>query len=152
MTESLEVEAAQTFIPILQQPADCSSPLPVTWYGTDLEVTGMQHLLLAKSVLIADDPTLATQGTRSAYRNAEHQVRVHILELCGLAMDHLRMPTNLVTAGIGITLYGEFFSDARERAALEGVIEKWRAQRAWPTRRAYQALGLEENGEENMFR
>lgn len=65
------------------------------------------------------------------------------LEVCGLAMHHLRMPPNLVTAGLAIILHGEYFLDVREKAALVETLDEWKKQHAWPVQKAYYALGME---------
>lgn len=76
-------------------------------------------------------------------REAEHQVRSHILQLCGLAMHHLGSTPNLVTAAVGITLYGDYFQDPWERAALLRVLDEWKSKHAWPVRKAYQMMGVQ---------
>ncbi|KAI8311497.1 hypothetical protein K4K61_012052 [Colletotrichum sp. SAR11_59] len=99
--EVLIVEAARQFIPIVQRPADRSRGeiFPLVWYGSDIEVTALQHFILARMILVAEDPSLHGQvSNRRAQRDAEHQVRAMILELCGLALHHLRAPPNLTTA------------------------------------------------------
>ncbi|KAK2749359.1 arca-like protein [Colletotrichum kahawae] len=143
--EVLLVEAARHFIPIVQRSADRSRGeiFPLVWYGSDIEVTALQHFILARMILVAEDPNLHGQvSNRRAQRDAEHQVRAMILELCGLALHHLRAPPNLTTAGMGIMLYGDYFNDPWERTALLGVLEEWRNQHAWPVRKGYQALGI----------
>ncbi|KAF4784755.1 hypothetical protein HER10_EVM0012041 [Colletotrichum scovillei] len=142
----LAVECTRQFIPILQRPADRSQGeiFPLVWYGSDVEVTALQHFILARMILLAEDPSLHGQvSNRRAHREAEHQVREMTLELCGLAMHHLRAPPNLTTAGIGIMLYGDYFNDQWERAALVGVLEEWKSHHAWPVRKGYQALGAD---------
>ncbi|KAI3557729.1 ArcA-like protein [Colletotrichum abscissum] len=142
----LAVECTRQFIPIMQRPADRSQAeiFPLVWYGSDVEVTALQHFILARMILLAEDPSLHGQvSNRRAHREAEHQVREMTLELCGLAMHHLRAPPNLTTAGIGIMLYGDYFNDQWERAALVGVLEEWKSHHAWPVRKGYQALGVD---------
>ncbi|UQC88563.1 uncharacterized protein CLUP02_14088 [Colletotrichum lupini] len=114
----LAVECTRQFIPIMQRPADRSQ--------------GEIFPLVCGQV-----------SNRRAHREAEHQVREMTLELCGLAMHHLRAPPNLTTAGIGIMLYGDYFNDQWERAALVGVLEEWKSHHAWPVRKGYQALGVD---------
>lgn len=80
---------------------------------------------------------------RGVSREAEHQVRSHILQLCGLAMHHLGSTPNLVTAAVGITLYGDYFQDPWERAALLRVLDEWKSKHAWPVRKAYQMMGVQ---------
>lgn len=74
---------------------------------------------------------------------AEHQVRSLVLQLCGLAMHHLGSTPNLVTAAVGIMLYGDYFQDPWERAALLRVLDEWKNQHAWPVRKAYQIMGVQ---------
>ncbi|KAF9876768.1 hypothetical protein CkaCkLH20_05614 [Colletotrichum karsti] len=133
--EALILESNREFTPIIQRPADRSRGeiFPLVWYASDIEVTALQHFILARMILIAEDPHLHGQGSnRRLQRDAEHQVRAMILELCGLALHHLRAPPNLTTAGIGIMLYGDYFNDPWERTALLGVLEEWKNQHAWP--------------------
>ncbi|WQF87577.1 Putative zn(2)Cys(6) fungal-type DNA-binding domain-containing protein [Colletotrichum destructivum] len=142
--DALAHECSRQFIPITQRPADRSRGeiFPLTWYASDVEVTGLQHFILARMILVAEDPSLLRQGpNRRAHRDAEHQVRAMIMELCGLAMHHLRAPPNLTTAGMGIVLYGDYFNDPWEREALLGVLREWKAHHAWPVRKGFQALG-----------
>ncbi|OLN86780.1 hypothetical protein CCHL11_07887, partial [Colletotrichum chlorophyti] len=142
----LAAESTRQFIPLVQRPADRSRGeiFPLVWYGSDVEVTALQHFILARMILVAEDPgLLAQRSNRRAQREAEHQVRAMILELCGLAMHHLRAPPNLTTAGMGIMLYGDYFNDPWERAALLGVLEEWKSHHAWPVRKGYEALGIE---------
>lgn len=40
-------------------------------------------------------------------------------------------------------LYGDYFNDQWERAALVGVLEEWKSHHAWPVRKGYQALGAD---------
>ncbi|TDZ13502.1 hypothetical protein C8035_v004399 [Colletotrichum spinosum] len=144
--EMLARESTRQFTPIIQRPADRSRGeiFPLAWYASDIDVTALQHFLLAKMILVAENPSLHGQGTsRRAQRDAEHHVRAMILELCGLALHHLRAAPNLTTAGMGIMLYGDYFNDPWERAALLGVLEEWKNQHAWPVRKGYEALGVD---------
>ncbi|OHW96828.1 hypothetical protein CSPAE12_04414, partial [Colletotrichum incanum] len=145
--EALALECARQFIPIMQRPADRSRGeiFPLIWYASDVEVTALQHFILAKMILVAEDPSLCRQGSnRRAQRDAEHQVRAMTLELCGLALHHLRAAPNLTTAGMGIMLYGDYFNDPWESAALTGILGEWKSHHAWPVRKGFQALGITE--------
>ncbi|KAF6805983.1 ArcA-like protein [Colletotrichum sojae] len=143
--EMLALESARHFVPVMQRPPDRSRGeiFPLVWYASDVEVTALQHFILARMILVAEDPGLQ-HGTsnRRAQRDAEHQVRAMILELCGLALHHLRAPPSLTTAGLGIMLYGDYFNDPWETAALAGVLEEWKNQHAWPVTKGYRALGM----------
>lgn len=56
----LAIECARQFIPIIQRPADRSQGeiFPLVWYGSDVEVTALQHFILARMILLAEDPSL----------------------------------------------------------------------------------------------
>ncbi|KAL4880531.1 hypothetical protein BJY04DRAFT_219002 [Aspergillus karnatakaensis] len=138
------------FAPILQNPADVTKAeiFPTVWYTTDAQVTGVQHLELARMILIAEDPVLQTPTTpRSTHRKCESRVRSIVLNICGIALDSpSRMPA-LVNAVIAILLYGEYFTERREREALAGVVQRLKDMRAWPLRRAFGRIVGEWEGE-----
>ncbi|GKT41604.1 uncharacterized protein ColSpa_01785 [Colletotrichum spaethianum] len=58
--EGLALECARQFIPIMQRPANRSQGeiFPLIWYASDVEVTALQHFILAKMILVAEDPSL----------------------------------------------------------------------------------------------
>lgn len=64
--EVLIVEAARQFIPIVQRPADRSRGeiFPLVWYGSDIEVTALQHFILARMILVAEDPSLQYEASQ----------------------------------------------------------------------------------------
>ncbi|KAL6228893.1 hypothetical protein BDW75DRAFT_250499 [Aspergillus navahoensis] len=130
--------------PILEKPADRSKGeiFPTIWYATDAQVTGVQHLEMARMILIAENPRLLGKGVpRSMHRKTESLVRNIVLKLCGIAVDDVakRMPA-LVNAVASILLYGEYFTDQVERDALLGVIERMKDMRAWPLKRGVERL------------
>ncbi|KAK5994787.1 hypothetical protein PT974_03170 [Cladobotryum mycophilum] len=134
----LERDILAKFQPIFQQPADKSKGeiFPTIWYGSNIEVTSIQQAIMARSVLVAENPFLKSQSaSRSSWRQAENDVRGLLLELCGIALCHPASPPALLNAAIGIQLYGDFFTDRYERQALRGVVEKYRDARAWPVQR-----------------
>lgn len=58
--QQLITEYSTHFLPILQTPADKSKGeiFTTVWYTTDEQVTGAQHLELARMILIAENPRL----------------------------------------------------------------------------------------------
>lgn len=56
----LELECPNHIMPIVKRDADRSlgETLPLEWYESDEEVTAIQHFLLAKAVLVAENPNL----------------------------------------------------------------------------------------------
>lgn len=122
------------YVPILKRPPNKAKGevFPTIWYGSDLVVTGVQHVMIAKMVLTAEDPGLSVVHDRNAHRKAEAEVRKIILDLCGIAMHRPSCPPALVNAAIGILLYGNFFTEEWEQQALASVIKIFRGVKAWP--------------------
>lgn len=131
------------YMPILTRSPDKAKGevFPTLWYGSDLVVIGVQHVMIAKMVLIAEAPVLSTAQDRSAHRRAEAVVRRTILDLCGTAMHRPACPPALVNAVMGILLYGDYFTDEWERRALARVIEKFQDVRAWPLPEVLRSFG-----------
>lgn len=67
-------------------------------------------------------------------------MRSIVLNICGIGLSHQSLSPALVNAVISIILYGEYFTDPREREALEAVIEKTKAIHAWPMRKLHHAV------------
>ncbi|KAH6994654.1 hypothetical protein EDB82DRAFT_502243 [Fusarium venenatum] len=133
--ETLEEEALREYQPFYMRPADRSNGeiFPIIWYSSALEVTSMQLCIIAKMVLMAENPFLGgNSSTRAQWREIENQVRQMILDLCGISLCHPGCPPALVHAAFGMELYGDFFTDEYERKALRGVVDKFRDARAWP--------------------
>ncbi|KAM6525950.1 hypothetical protein FSOLCH5_002077 [Fusarium solani] len=136
--EVLEEEALQEYQPYFVRPADRSNGeiFPTIWYASALEVTSMQLCIIAKMVLMAENPFLGGHSTsRARWREIENEVRQMILDLCGISLCHPACPPALVHAAFGMELYGDFFTDHYERRALRGVVEKFRDARAWPVKK-----------------
>ncbi|KAK9446242.1 ARCA-like protein [Metarhizium brunneum] len=136
--EHLEKHILFDIEPIYKKPADKSKGeiFPTVWYRSNIEVTSMQLGLLAKSVLVAENPQLRAQATsRSSWRHVENEVRLLLLEQCGIGLCNPASPPALVHATFGIQLYGDFFTDQYERRAIRMVVEKYRDTHAWPVQR-----------------
>ncbi|PMB65374.1 hypothetical protein BM221_008730 [Beauveria bassiana] len=116
--------------PLFEKPADKRQGeiFPTIWYTSHIELTSIQQSLMARSVLVSENPYLN-------WRKVENEVRMLMLDLCGIALCHPACAPALVNAAIGIQLYGDYFTDQYERLALRGVVEKYRDAHAWPVRR-----------------
>ncbi|KAG5978494.1 hypothetical protein E4U55_006155 [Claviceps digitariae] len=109
---------------------------PTVWYRSNIEVTSIQFSLLAKSVLVAENPQLRlNSASRSRWRQVENDVRLLLLEQSGIALCNPASPPALVHAAFGIQVYGDFFTDHYERRAIRMVVEKYRDTHAWPVQR-----------------
>lgn len=109
-----QASSTQTrFVPILRRPPDRATGevFPTIWFGSDLVVVGIQHVMITKMVLVAEAPNLVMAQDRHAHRKAETEVRNIILDLCGTAIHRPSCPPALVNAIMGILLYGDFFTD-----------------------------------------
>lgn len=84
--------------------------------------------------------TVSRQANRAAHRKAEAQVRSIVLNLCGIAVNHLRVQPALLNAVIAITLYGEYFTNQEEREALVGIINQTKDIHVWPMRKPYETV------------
>ncbi|KAL4923587.1 uncharacterized protein BDV17DRAFT_276605 [Aspergillus undulatus] len=135
---------ASHILPMLQKPVDKAKGeiFPTVWYTTPWQVTGVQHLELARMILIAENPRLRNPtAPRATHRKAESLIRNIVLNLCGIAVDNLSLGLPaLVNAVIAILLYGEYFTEQRERDALRGIIDRTKDMHAWPLRRPYERL------------
>ncbi|PHH89504.1 hypothetical protein CDD83_5947 [Cordyceps sp. RAO-2017] len=137
--EHLERQVLATFRPTYQRAADKSKGeiFPIIWYGSNIEVTSVQLGLIAKAVLVAENPLLnrAQPTSRASLRKVENEVRVLLLDLCGIALCNPASPPALVQAALGIGMYGDFFTDQYERQAIRTVVERYRDAHAWPVQR-----------------
>lgn len=144
--------------PIFQKAADKGKgeTFPTLWYATNIELTAIQQAIMARSILIAEDPHLKyahlafpdslvgcahanclrnQHGSRSSWRKVENDVRLLMLDLIGSALCHPASAPALVNAAMGIQLYGDYFQDPYERKALKRVVERYRDAHAWPVKR-----------------
>lgn len=130
------------YLPIFKQSPNKTKGevFPKVWYGSDLVVTGVQHVMIAKMVLTAEAPGLSVINDRKAHRNVEADVRKIVLDLCGTTIHHPSCPPTYVNAIIGILLYGEFFTEEWERQALAEVVASFRAMKAWPLPKALRSF------------
>ncbi|KAF3053336.1 hypothetical protein E8E11_011172 [Didymella keratinophila] len=136
--------ASQTrYMPILECTPDRANGevLFTLWYGSDLVTVAVQHVMIAKTVLTAEAPTLLTMHDRSAQRQVEAEVRRIILELSGIVMHRSTCPPTLVNAIMRILLYGDYFTDQWEGRALADVIKNFLDFKAWPLPGALRSFG-----------
>ncbi|KAM0230007.1 hypothetical protein ACHAPO_009559 [Fusarium lateritium] len=123
------------FSPILYQPPDKISGevFPMMWFASPIALTGMQHMMIAKMILIAESPFLSQEkDVRAAYREAEGMVRALVLEVCGTAVQHPEIQPGLVNATLAIQMYGSYFTDPWEREALRRTVRMFKDCQAWP--------------------
>jgi hypothetical protein len=61
------------FQPLLSRPPDkrVGDVLPTIWFGSDLVVTGVQHVMIAKMVLTAENPSTKYEALEPSPRAIE---------------------------------------------------------------------------------
>ncbi|KAI1069402.1 hypothetical protein LB507_008630 [Fusarium sp. FIESC RH6] len=105
--EYLDEYVTGRFAPILYRPPDKVSGevFPTMWFASPIALTGMQHMMIAKMILLAESPLLSrAEDVRAAYRNAEGDVRNLVLEVCGTAVQHPDTQPGLVNATLAIQI------------------------------------------------
>ncbi|KAJ4251000.1 hypothetical protein NW762_011650 [Fusarium torreyae] len=141
--EYLDQYVVGRFAPILSRPPDrvLGEVFPTMWYASSIALTGMQHMMVAKMILVAESPFLSrSDDVRAAYRKAEGEVRTLVLEVCGTAVQHPDTQPALVNAALAIQLYGSYFTDPWEREALKSTVRMFKDCQAWPVPKALRAL------------
>lgn len=131
---------------------------PEIWYTSDAQVVSAQHLELARMILVAEKPSVCPpvitrpsssssaprrKAEAAARRKVEAEVRRIILRLCGIAFSNLNCMPALVSAMMGISLYGDCFTNEQDRMCLLQIFDKIDNTHAWPTSRQRSQL-LEE--------
>ncbi|XWX00422.1 hypothetical protein V2A60_008442 [Cordyceps javanica] len=132
--------------PLFEKPADRrhGEIFPTMWYTSHSELISIQQSLMARSVLVSENPFLKQQSSsRASWRKVENEVRMLMLDLCAIALCHPSCAPALVNAAIGIQLYGDYFTNEDERRALRGLVEKYRDAHAWPVRRLLEMFTYE---------
>ncbi|KAG5664951.1 hypothetical protein KAF25_008685 [Fusarium avenaceum] len=133
--EYLDQHVCGRFTPILFRPPDRVSGevFPTMWYASPIALTGMQHMMIAKMILVGESPFLSrSEDVRSAYRIAEGEVKKLLLEVCGTAIQHPDTQPGLVNAMLVIQMYGSYFTDPWEREALMMTVKMFKDCQAWP--------------------
>ncbi|RDA84374.1 hypothetical protein CP532_2601 [Ophiocordyceps camponoti-leonardi (nom. inval.)] len=136
--ELIEQKVLVAFRPTYQRTADKTKGeiFPTIWYASNIDVTSVQLALIAKAVLVAENPYLKSPPTsRANWRLVENEVRNLLLDLCGIALCNPASPPALVQAALGIGMYGDFFTDFYQRQAIRIVVERYRDAHAWPVQR-----------------
>ncbi|KAF4121440.1 hypothetical protein GMORB2_1847 [Geosmithia morbida] len=142
--DHVEQDVLESFRPIFRKQPDRTRGeiFPTVWYASNIEVTSNQQAMMAKSVLLAENPALKGQSaSRSSVRQAESDVRALILELCGAALCPPASPPAILNAAFVIQMYGDFFTDPYERQALGVIVAKYRATNAWPSQKLTEMFG-----------
>ena len=125
----------------------CADPaegriFPEFWHLNDCQLIGLQYYELGLILLAVYDPRLPRVGLGASaiQRNLEKYIRKATLRVCGLALSNSKCSAALVTAAVGVAMFGEYFEDKGEQEALVEMMIKLETEHAWPTQAAVDAL------------
>lgn len=115
---------------------------PQIWHMNSCQVLGEQHIELARILLAVSNPTIPRIGLGASSANAvlEAELRSITRRLIGLGVSNPKLPPALVTAAVGISMRGEYFTDPKEQEALVEVLVYLEMKHAWPTEATIAAL------------
>ncbi|GKZ36401.1 hypothetical protein AbraIFM66950_007472 [Aspergillus brasiliensis] len=133
------------FKPIYYRPADPASGkyFPDIWHMNACQVAGAQHIELGRILLAVSDPAGTSRlglGAWSRSQTLASELRSITRRLCGLAISNPPCPAAWVTAMVGISVCGEYFTDPGEQDALVRLLQRLEYEHAWPTESTVQAL------------
>ncbi|KAF3809464.1 Sugar transport protein MST2 [Colletotrichum gloeosporioides] len=115
---------------------------PIIWHANDCQVLALQHIELTRIMLAVH--SVKNQrlgiGAQAANQAFEELLRDATRKICGLALSNHRDQPAMVTAGVGISLCGEYFHDEGEQQAIVGFMANLESLHAWPTSSVVDAL------------
>ncbi|KAK1485364.1 hypothetical protein CTAM01_12579 [Colletotrichum tamarilloi] len=115
---------------------------PTVWHANDCQVLALQHIELMRIVLAvhgAKNKRLGI-GAQAANQVLEETLRESTRKICGLAISNRKDQPSMVTAGVGVSLCGEYFRDEGEQKAVVSFMDMLETMHAWPTSSVVDAL------------
>ncbi|TEA18806.1 hypothetical protein C8034_v011962 [Colletotrichum sidae] len=115
---------------------------PKMWHANDCQVLALQHVELTRIVLAVHGAKKRRLGigAHAAGLALEELLRGATRKICGLALSNHQDQPTMVTAGVGISLCGEYFDDPGERQAIVDFMADLERLHAWPTSSVVDAL------------
>ncbi|KAL3484423.1 hypothetical protein BJX62DRAFT_54731 [Aspergillus germanicus] len=131
--------------PIYFQERDPNSGrfFPVIWYTNACQVAGAQHVELGRILLAVSHPNSTSRlgiGANSRNQALSAELQDSTRRLCGLALSNPKSQSAMITAMIGISVCGEYFTDPTEQEALLHLLRYLEYDYAWPTQSTIAAL------------
>ncbi|OOF99277.1 hypothetical protein ASPCADRAFT_2700 [Aspergillus carbonarius ITEM 5010] len=109
---------------------------PDIWHMNACQVAGAQHVEPGRILLAVSDPARTSRLGMGAWSRSQAlagELRDITRRLCGLAVSNPPCPAAWVTAMVGISVCGEYFTDAGEQEALAWLLQRLEYDYAWPT-------------------
>jgi hypothetical protein len=125
-----------SFDPLREQEADGTHGVfPLIWLFSEVNVSGVQYLDLARIMLTVYDPTIPRlgPGAVAASRRISATVRDIVLRICGIAVSNRSAQPALVMAHMAIAVCGEYFTNTFEQKCMIDLLVTLEAEHAWPT-------------------
>lgn len=142
--ESWDTMQPACFKPLYYQESDVANGkyFPEIWHMNDCQVIGLQHIELGRMLLAVYNPRFQRVGIGANVHklNLESLLRRSTVKLCGLAISKKQFQAAMVTAAVGISLFGEYFHDDGEQKAIIDFMETLEYLHAWPTETVVSAL------------
>ncbi|OJI82503.1 hypothetical protein ASPTUDRAFT_124398 [Aspergillus tubingensis CBS 134.48] len=143
--EQWQQSSPPAFKPIYYRAADPASGkyFPEIWHMNTCQVAGAQHVELGRILLAVSDPARTSRLGLGAWSRSQilaSELRNITRRLCGLAISNRPCPAAWVTAMVGISVCGEYFTDTGEQDALVRLLQRLEYDHAWPTESTIQAL------------
>ncbi|PYI25846.1 hypothetical protein BP00DRAFT_451699 [Aspergillus indologenus CBS 114.80] len=116
---------------------------PEIWHMNSCQVAGAQHIELGRILLAVSVPRRAPRlgpGALSRDKAPVQELQDCTRRLCGLAVSNPPCPAAIVTAMVGISVCGEYFTDPGEQSAMIRLLEELEWGHAWPTASTINAL------------
>jgi hypothetical protein len=105
-------------------------------------VIGNHHYHLTAMILASCNPNIQRIGLgyKAAMNSIDAEIRGHIIEMCGLALSNRKVVPAMMTASVGIAMFGDRFSEVSQQKASLGVLEETEREHGWLTSGAQAAL------------
>lgn len=134
-----------SFGPLREQEADGTHGVfPLIWLFSEVNMSGIQYLDLARILLTVYDPTTPRlgPGAVAAGRRISATVREIVLRICGIAVSNRSAQPALVMAHMAIAVCGEYFTNSYEQKGMIDLLEALESEHAWPTAKTVADLKL----------
>ncbi|KAF7133990.1 hypothetical protein CNMCM5793_005516 [Aspergillus hiratsukae] len=132
-----ELEKPETFQPLHFSHADRHNhrPFPVIWYTTPLHATAIQHICLAKALLLEHELHKAHAGNAPEHivrRIKQDDILTNLGILFGIALSTDDDPSVRIMAGHALCACGSWILDPLAQNCLLALLRKTEAENGWP--------------------
>ncbi|XHG09024.1 hypothetical protein AWENTII_012105 [Aspergillus wentii] len=142
-----ETEKPDSFRPLHFSPADPRSgrPFPVVWYTNSWHATAIQHVCMAKALILQRDLRTMRMGPDSnrEFRRMREDVMENLGILFGIALSTDDDPSARIMACHALCACGSWIHDPLAQNCLLDLLRRTEAENGWPWAFAAQKLDQE---------